>query len=99
MDELKTRITFLIKNQVNPLLESHLGGVVLTSVEGTTAKVKFTGSCANCYAAEDTLDTVVKAIIIEGIPEIEDVIIDEELSDELLDFARGILNKENAPHG
>ncbi len=53
----------------------------------------FTGSCKNCLSAEDTLNGIVKGTLMTMIPEIEDVMIDDGVSKELLDFARSLLGK------
>ena len=57
--------------------------------------VRLTGSCASCPSAQSTIEEVVKAIVTENIPEIKDVVLDDSISEDLLDMARKILHKEN----
>ena len=78
--------------KINVRLELHGGGASLTSFEDGVAKIRFTGACASCLTQTDTFDEVVKAQIMENIPEVKDVVLDDNISDELLDFARQILS-------
>ena len=41
-----------------------------------------------------TLESVVKEILMAEIPEIKDVVLDQTVSEDLLDMARMILNKD-----
>lgn len=45
--------------------------------------------------SQSTIEEVVKAIVTENIPEIKDVVLDDSISEDLLDMARKILHKEN----
>lgn len=56
---------------------AHYGGAVLAGVEDGTVYVKFTGQCASCPSAGDTLESVVKEILMSEIPEIKDVVLDQ----------------------
>ena len=40
----------------------------------------------------DTFDQVIKAKLLGEVPELKDVVVDDSVSDELLDFARQILS-------
>jgi hypothetical protein len=40
----------------------------------------------------DTFDQVIKKTVLEKVPELKDVMVDDSVSDELLDFARKILS-------
>ena len=74
-------------------MDQHLGGAELSSFSEGIAWIRFTGSCKNCLSAEDTLNGIVKGTLMTMIPEIEDVMIDDGVSKELLDFARSLLGK------
>lgn len=92
-NELENKINRTIIEKINPILNEHLGGLTLINCDKGIATVKFIGSCRTCYAAEETLENIVKDIILEEINEIEDVILDNSVSDDLMDFARAILSK------
>ena len=61
--------------------------------EDGTVYVKLTGQCATCPSAGETLEGVVKEMLMSEIPEIKDVVLDQSISEDLLDMARKLLNK------
>lgn len=91
---MEKQIIEILREKVDPVLAEHYGGSVLTKIEDGVAYVKLTGSCATCPSATDTIESVVKAAIIGNVEGIEDVVLDNSVSDELLDFAKKIINKE-----
>ena len=89
--DVKEKIKQILDDDINVKLILHGGGATLTSFEDGVAKIKFTGACASCMSQTDTFDEVVKASIMQKVPEVRDVEVDDSVSDELLDFARQIL--------
>jgi len=89
--DVKEKIQRILDEDINVRLVLHGGGADLTSFEDGIAKIKFTGACAACMSQTDTFDEVVRAMILEKVPEVKDVRVDDSVSDELLDFARQIL--------
>lgn len=96
MNELKQLelLKEIIEEKVNPILNNHLGSVKVTYVENNIAYVKFSGSCGSCYYATDTLDGIVKNIILSENIGITDVKIDDAVDNDLMDFAKKILKKD-----
>ena len=93
MNSVEERIIEILDEAINPVLDQHLGGAELSSFSEGIAWIRFTGSCKNCLSAEDTLNGIVKGTLMTMIPEIEDVMIDDGVSKEILDFARSLLGK------
>ena len=91
---MEDRIRKALEEKINPILASHYGGAELVGVEDNIVKVRFTGACGSCPSAQLTLEDIVKSVLQEEISEIEDVILDTSVSQDLLDMARKILNKE-----
>lgn len=91
---MEEKIKKVLKEQVNPILESHFGGVFLVGIENDVALVRLTGACSSCPSAQYTIEDVVKNIVLKEIPEVKDVVLDTSVSPELMDMARKILNKE-----
>ena len=91
---MEEKIKKVLIEKVNPLLESHYGGAVLVSFENNIAKVRLTGACRTCPSAQFTIEDVVKEIILNELPEVKDVILDTSVSEDLIQMARKILNKE-----
>lgn len=91
---MKDRIQQILEEKVNPVLAEHFGGAHLVSYEAGIAKVRLTGACSSCPSAQFTIEDVVKEILMANIPEIEDVVLDTSVSEDLIDMARKILNKQ-----
>ena len=88
------QIEKVLDEKVRPSLNAHGGDVVIKSLEDNVLKVRLVGKCSGCPAAHDENEELISVEIKEAYPEIEEVILIEEVSDELLDFARKILNHE-----
>ena len=93
-NEMLEKIEALLDEKVRPSLQAHGGDVVVRSYENNVLKVKLIGKCSGCPSAHDTNEELIAAEVIEAFPEVKDVILVEEVSEELLDFARKILNHE-----
>lgn len=92
---MKEQITKVLKEKVDPVLAQHYGGAILTGLsEDNVVKVKLTGACASCPSAQYTIEDIVKAIVMEEIPEVKDVILDTSVSEDLIDMAKKILRGE-----
>ena len=91
---LEKKIQQLLEEKVNPLLANHFGGATLTGFENNVAKVRLTGACGSCPSAQFTIEDVVKTILMEALPELNDVILDTSVSDDLIDMAKKILHKQ-----
>lgn len=91
---MEKRIKEVLKDKVDPILAEHYGGAILTGFDQGVAKVKLTGACASCPSAQDTLEDIVKQVLTTEIPEVKDVVLDTSVSEDLIDMAKKILNKE-----
>ena len=90
---MEKEIQRLLDENINPLLANHFGAATLTGLENNVAKVRLSGACGSCPSAQFTLEDVVKTVLIEALPELEDVVLDTSVSDDLIDMAKKILNK------
>ena len=94
-NELTEKVKKTLKEKVEPSLAEHFGGAEVTEItEDGIVYVKMTGACGSCPAAEEELSGVIRDILITKCPEVTDVKLDRTISEELLDFARQILNKD-----
>ena len=87
---MEDTIRKILKEKVDPILANHYGGAMLTAIEDGVAYIKFTGACAQCPSAQDTLEQVVRDAVMSECSEIKDTTVSEDL----LDMARKILNHE-----
>lgn len=93
MTIVNEKLTSVIKNDIGPLLQEHGGGLEVVSYEDKRLGVKLTGSCVSCPHLSSTFEDIVKKIILKKVPEIEEVVLIKGISEDLLDMARNILNK------
>lgn len=91
---MEERIKKVLEENVNPILEKHFGASELSAFEDGVVYVRMTGACGSCPSAQGTVEDIVKAEIMDRIPEVKDVRLDTSVSDDLIDMAKRILNKE-----
>ncbi len=92
---LGQKIEKIISEKVRPILHTHGGDITLVGVDGRNAKVKLSGACSACPAAQKTMEEIVVSSIKGELgSEIDRVILWNTVSDELIDIARNILKKQ-----
>ena len=80
--EMIDKIEKLLDEKVRPSLHAHGGDVVIKSYED------------GCPSAHATNEELISAEVRDAFPEVEDVILVEEVSQDLIDMAYKILNHE-----
>jgi len=91
---LEEAVRKVLREQVDPVLSQHFGGSELTKIQDGVAYVKLTGACASCPSAQETIEDIVKNYVCGSVDGIRDVVLDNSVSDELLDMAKKILRHE-----
>ncbi|MFV0516581.1 MAG: NifU family protein [Aminipila sp.] len=91
---MEEKIKEVLEGKVNPALAGHFGGAALSKFEDEIAWIRLTGACCSCPSAQITLEDVVKQIIMEECDFVKDVKLDDSVSEDLLDMAKKILNKQ-----
>lgn len=89
MNDIKT----IISDEIRPILLKHYGDIEVISFKDGVLYIKLLGQCNNCPSAKYTIQYVIEDKLKEKVPEIKKVVLHNETSDELLNFARGILQK------
>lgn len=84
---------FIDKN-VRPYLKEHYGNVKLISFADGVLKVKLLGNCSNCPLSILTLENVIGKELKQNFDCIKNVIVDDSISEETLNFARKLLNQK-----
>ena len=93
--KLEAEIQKILEEKVNPTLAAHFGGAILTELDDEgTAWIKMTGACASCGSAQETIENVVGEALKAACPYVKDVALDNSVSEDILEMARKILNKE-----
>ena len=91
---MEEKIRKVLDEKVNPILSEHYGGAILTCFENKVAWIRMTGACGQCPSAQQTIEEVVKDMILTNVEGVKDVCLDTSVGEDLLGMARKILNKE-----
>ena len=67
---LENQIQLMLDEQVNPMLASHGGNVMLEGIKDSAAYVRFGGGCQGCSMIDTTVKQGVEVMLKEAIPEL-----------------------------
>lgn len=84
----------VLEEKVRPSLLEHEGGVRISSYEDGILKIRLTGKCSGCPSASLTTEELIATAVKNELPQVKDVVLINEVSPELLDFARKLLNHQ-----
>ncbi|MBC8257960.1 MAG: NifU family protein [SAR324 cluster bacterium] len=70
---LEEQIQLMLDEQVNPMLASHGGNVMLEGIKENSAYVRFGGGCQGCSMIDTTVKQGVEVMLKEAIPELAGV--------------------------
>ncbi|RVU54250.1 NifU family protein [Anaerosphaera multitolerans] len=91
---LNLKVKKVIDNEIAPVIESHGGVIDIKSIENGIVTITLSGSCNNCPAAQITTEEIVKEKLLQRLPEeVKDVKLSSEVSEDLWNFAKEILNE------
>lgn len=90
---MKEKIQNLVEKNLGEYFQSHGGGLEVISLENNILRVKMKGKCANCPSAISELETFIFQEIKSQFPTVEKITVVNEVSNEMIDFAKKILNK------
>ncbi|HAQ41083.1 MAG TPA: NifU family protein [Clostridiales bacterium] len=88
---MKDKIELTLDKYVRPKLSEHYGNVEVISYENNILKIKLLGQCGNCPSAKMTVENVIEEELKKHVPEINEVVLVEGVSDELIEFAKKLL--------
>lgn len=94
MIELLTKIESLLDAEVRPQLLLHGGGMETVRLEGGRYVYRLTGQCAGCPSAYLTAEELIRRTLLANIPELQDAVLEQSVSDELMDMAKKFLRHE-----
>jgi len=89
MEATLNEITRVVDEQIRPRLQAHGGDLSIISFEEGILRIKLHGACSTCPSAQLTLEETVKAAL-DGL--VEDVFVVTTINDDLLNYAKTILN-------
>lgn len=88
------KIEHVLDEYVRPKLREHYGDVSVLGFQDSILKIKLIGQCSNCPSARFTVEDIIEHEVRQHVAEVESVELVDGVSDELLSFAKKILNKE-----
>lgn len=91
---MRDRIEKVLEERVRPALMEHEGNVQIVSLEDGILKIRLSGHCSGCPSAQITTEELIAKEVMDAVPEVRDVVLVNEVSPELLDFAKKILNHQ-----
>lgn len=94
MIELLTKIESLLDAEVRPQFLLHGGGMETVRLEGGRYVYRLTGQCAGCPSAYLTAEELIRRTLLANIPELQDAVLEQGVSDELMDMAKKFLRHE-----
>lgn len=87
-----SEVKAIIDSQIRPLLAGHGGDIkVLELTDDNYVKIRLLGACSNCPGQQQTLENLIEAVLREHTPQIQGVLLDQQVSDELLQQALQII--------
>ncbi len=89
---MENKIRQIIEEKINPLLNEHLGSAEFVEIKDNIVYIKMLGACGGCPCSQDTIENIIESKITEEIPEISGVRLYTGVSDDLINFAKEILN-------
>ena len=91
-DVMLSKVEKVLEVNVRPKLAEHYGNIELVSIKDGIVEVKLLGECKGCLSAKFTVEDLVETALKESIPSIKKVVLINQVSEDLLEQARKILN-------
>ncbi|TCQ00584.1 Fe-S cluster biogenesis protein NfuA [Serpentinicella alkaliphila] len=83
----------VLETKIRPELMKHYGDIELVDVNDGVVTVKLLGSCSHCPSAVFTMEDLVESTLKDSIPEVKEVVLDNSVSDELIEEVLNIIRK------
>lgn len=78
--EVVERIEHTI-NKIRPYIQQDGGDVQMVDFKDGVVTVRLLGACAGCFAIDSTLKDGIQAILLDEVPEVKEVQLDEQQPD------------------
>lgn len=91
-DDFEGRVRSVIEERIRPSLLAHGGNIRIKEIKGRDVGLVFQGACRTCPAAQITLEEVIEKSLREEIESVGRVYLINETDQELLDFAKKLMN-------
>ena len=88
------KIEAVLDERVRPELAFHGGDIEVLGFSGGVLRFRLLGQCASCPSAYLTPEQLIRAELTAALPEVEEVVLVQQVSEDLLDQARAILHHD-----
>lgn len=88
-----TELDRLMEAHVRPQLREHGGDAKILSYENGILRLRMLGQCAGCPAADLTNETLIEGSLRHLVPELSQVVLVHQVSDDLLSEARRLMTR------
>lgn len=88
-------IEAVLDEYVRPLLHAHGGDMEVLDVNDGILRFKLKGKCSGCPAADLTTEELIQTELAAHMPAIQQAVLVQETSQELIDQARAILRQRH----
>ncbi len=82
----------VLEEDVRPKLLAHEGNVEIKEWKDGILKVKLLGQCSGCPSAMITTEELIAETVKGKIPEVKDVVLVQEVSQDLIDMAKKLMS-------
>lgn len=82
----------ILEQNIRPYLGIHDGNIKIVSIKDGVVKARFLGQCSCCPSARLTFEELVRTEIVQNVPGVKDVILESNISEDMIAFAKKILN-------
>ncbi len=89
---MREEIERVLDEKVRPALRLHGGDIEVLDFADGVLHFRFLGHCSGCPSAFLTTEQLVREEVCAALPQVRDVVLEQRVSQSLLDQARAILN-------
>lgn len=96
----KNKVEKIIEERVKPYILEHGGDIAVTKIEDGIVYITLYGNCQGCPSAQLTTESVVAERLKEELGDaVKDVILQAEISPDILEFAKNMLRRNHNEGG
>lgn len=88
-----SQLEALLDQRVRPYLGEHGGNAELIDCHEGVLRIRLTGRCAGCPAADLTNEAIIESEVKQAFPEIRQVVLVQEVSPDLLAQAKTLMTR------
>ena len=85
------QIEQVLNERIRPQLALHGGDIWSLSCEDGVYRFRLLGQCSGCPSAYLTTESLIQETLLQTFPELKQVVLVQQVSDDLLDQAKAIL--------